>query len=150
MQDAHAGTEPLGQAREQRVRARQLARDRIADAHRDRRRSGGAVLHHVEVVVEGRDLVHFGHRELHLLRERDEMTGGEMAVAVLDPVQMLDEQIASPRCITEQRTHLGERRAVDSAAFRRGTDLGIADRRGHLQPVVHRELAYHAALPRRH
>ena len=83
--------------------------------------AGGAraVLHHVEMRVEGRDLVDFGERELHLLRERGEMRGGEMAVVVLDQMQMLDQQIAPARPVGEQRAHLVERRRVDLAALGR-------------------------------
>jgi hypothetical protein len=65
-------------------------------------RTGGALLpllHDLEVVVEGRDLVHLGLRELHLLRERRQVRRGEMAVAVVDPVQMLDQQVAPPRLV---------------------------------------------------
>ena len=39
-----------------------------------------AFLHHVEMSVEGRHLVDLGERELHLLRQRGEMRGREMAV----------------------------------------------------------------------
>ena len=39
------------------------------------RRRGLAFLHHVEVVIEGRDLVDLGHRQLHLVGERDQMRG---------------------------------------------------------------------------
>ena len=57
------------------------ARERIAHAHGQRRRRRLAFLHHVEVVVERRDLVHLGHRELHLGGERDEVRRGQAAVA---------------------------------------------------------------------
>ena len=84
-------------------------------------------------------------------RRAPRVRGGEVAVAVLDPVQVLDQQVAPPRLLAEQRAHLGERRAVDAAALRRGPDfLESRIGRGHLQPVVHRELAYHAASTRRH
>ena len=69
--------------------------------------------------VEGRDLVDLGLRELHLVGERREMRGGEMPVAVLDEMQMLDQQIAPARPVAEQRAHLVERRRVDLAALRR-------------------------------
>src|SRR5262245_33578418 len=69
--------------------------------------------------VEGRDLVHLGLRELHLGGERREMRGGEMAVSVLNEMQMLDQEIAPARRIAEQRTHLIERSRVDLAALRR-------------------------------
>ena len=117
--DAHAGAELRGQIAEQFLRARHRAGERVAYAHRDRRGRGLAFLHDVEMRVEGRDLVDFGLRELHLLRERREMRGREMAVAVLDEMQVLDQQIAPARPVAEQRTHLVERRRIDLAAFRR-------------------------------
>ena len=67
--------------------------------------------------VEGRDLVDLGERKLHLGGERGEMRGGEMPVAVLDEVQMLDQEIAPPRARAEQRAHLGERGRVDLPAL---------------------------------
>ena len=69
--------------------------------------------------VEGRDLVDFGERELHLLRQGGEMRGGQMAVMVLDEMQMLDQQIAPPRPVGQQRQHLFERLRIDLPALRR-------------------------------
>ena len=66
--DAHVGAEQRRQARQQVLRAGHLARQAVADAHRQRRRRGLAFLDDVEVVIEGRDLVHLGLREPHLLR----------------------------------------------------------------------------------
>ena len=47
------------------------------------------------------------------------MRGGQMAVAVLDQMQMFDQQIAPARPVGEQRAHLVERRRVDLAALGR-------------------------------
>ena len=58
-------------------------------------------------------------RELHLGGERREMRGGEMTVAILDEMQMLDQQIAPARLVAEQRAHLVEGRRIDLAALRR-------------------------------
>ena len=69
--------------------------------------------------VEGRDLVDLGLRELHLGGERRKMRGGEMAVFVLDEMQMLDQQVAPARPVAEQRAHFVERRRIDLAALRR-------------------------------
>ena len=52
--------------------------------------------------IEGRDLVDLGLRKLHLGGERREMRGGEVTVAVLDQMQMLDQQIAPARLVAEQ------------------------------------------------
>ena len=78
-----------------------------------------AFLHHVEMRVESRDLIDFGQRHLHLGGERGEMRGGEMAVFVLDQMQMLDQQIAPARPVAEQRADLVERLRIDLTALRR-------------------------------
>ena len=113
-----------GQLAQQLLRARHRAGERVAHAHRDRRRRRLAFLHHVEMRVEGRDLVDLGERHLHLGGERREMRGGEMAVAVLDQMQMLDQQIAPARPVAQQRAHFFERLRVDLAALRRAAADG--------------------------
>ena len=47
------------------------------------------------------------------------MRGREMAVAVLDQVQVLDQQVAPALALTQQRAHLVERARVDLAPLRR-------------------------------
>ena len=108
-----------GSVVEQLVRSRQLAGDRVADADGDRRRRRLAFLHHVEVVIEGRHFVDLGHGHLHLSRERDEMRGRQTAEAILNPVQVLDQQIAAARLVAEQREHFFSRLRIDGAALRR-------------------------------
>ena len=78
-----------------------------------------ALLHHVEMSVEGRDLIDLGERKLHLGGERGEMRGREMAVAVLDQVQVLDQEIALAAARAEQRANLIDRRRIDLAALGR-------------------------------
>ena len=117
--DPDVGAEPAGQIVQQVLRARHRAGQRVADPHRDRRRRRFAFLHHVEMGVERRDLVDLGLRELHLGGERGEMRAGNVAVPVLDQVQVLDQQIAPPRPVAEQRAHLVERLRIDLAALRR-------------------------------
>ena len=51
------------------------------------------------------------------------MRGGEMAVFVLDQMQMLDQQIAPARLVAEQRADFVERLRIDLAAFRRAARL---------------------------
>ena len=46
------------------------------------------------------------------------MRRGEVAVAVLDQVQMLDQQIALARPVAEQRAHLDQRPLLDLAPLR--------------------------------
>ena len=67
--------------------------------------------------VEGRDLVDLGLGEPHLLGERGQMRGRQVAEAVLDQVQMLDQQVAPARPVAEQRAHLVERRILELAAL---------------------------------
>ena len=117
--DAHARAELLRQIGEQRLGARHRAGERVAHPHRDGRRRQLAFLHDIEMRIEGRDLVDFGLRQLHLGRERGEMRGREIAVVVLDEMQMLDQQVAPARPVVEQRAHLVERLKVDLAALRR-------------------------------
>jgi hypothetical protein len=72
------------------------------------------------MVVEGRDFVHLGHRELHLSRERNQMSRREAAEAILNFVKMFDEEIAPPRCVAEQRGDVFARFRVDTPSLRRG------------------------------
>src|SRR5262249_52569229 len=99
--------------------ARHRAGERIAHAHGERGRRRLVFLHYVEMGVEGRDLVDLGERELHLLRQRGEMRGGEITVAVLDQVQMLDQEIAPALALAQQRAHLRQRPRLDLAALGR-------------------------------
>ena len=47
------------------------------------------------------------------------MRGGQVAVMVLDEMQMFDQEIATPRPVGQQRQHLFERLRLDLAALRR-------------------------------
>ena len=79
--------------------------------------AGGAVvalLHHVEVVIERRHLVDLGHRHLHLSREGDEMRGRQTPVAVLNLVQVLDQQVAAAGLVAQQRPHVFPRLGIDA------------------------------------
>jgi len=78
------------------------------------------------VGVEGRDLVDLGERQPHFLRQRGEMRGGEVAVLVLNQMQMLDQQVAPARPLTEQGADLIERFQVDLTPL--GRSLGRAPR----------------------
>ena len=81
--DANLGPELAGKIAQQPFRALHRARQRIAHPHRHRRRRLLAFLHHVEMRVEGRDLVNLGLSKLHLGGERREMRGGKVAEAIL-------------------------------------------------------------------
>ncbi len=85
-----SGPSRFGNRAQEMLAARHGAGERVAHAHGERGRRRLVFLHHVEMGVEGRDLVDLGECELHLLRQRGEMRGGEITVAVLDQVQMFD------------------------------------------------------------
>ena len=87
---------------QQRVAAGHGARIRVADADRDGGWLVPAFLDHVEVVVEGRHLVDFRGRELHFRGQRREMRSAQAPIAVLDPVQEFDQQVAPPRAVAKK------------------------------------------------
>jgi hypothetical protein len=150
--DPYAGAEPGRKIAQERLGACHCAGQRIAHPHRDGRRRGLALLHHVEVGIEGRDLVDLGQREPHLLRQRSEMRGRKMAVAVLDQVQMLNQQVALARALTEQRPHLLERTGIDLAALggparTAGTTIGAI---GAVRPAIRKRCGIHWKASRAH
>ena len=113
--DAGAGT--VLQFVQQFFRTQHRAGQGVADADGERRDVLLALLHHVEMRVEGRGLEHFGKRQLHLVGKRGKMRGGDLVILVLDQVQMLDQQIAPPRPVAEQKLDLVRGRRIDLAAF---------------------------------
>ena len=115
--DPHVVSHGLGQRFQQTRSTNAFAREAVADPDRQRRRRALALHHHVEVRVERRDLVDLGHGETHLGRERREMTSREAAIMVLNRVQMLDQQVAAPGLVAQQRAHLFSRRRIDLATF---------------------------------
>ena len=68
-------------------------------------------------MVEGGHLVHLRHGELHFGGERHQVRLGDLAVGVLNFVQVLDQKIPSPRLIPEQRLDLGRRLRIDLASL---------------------------------
>ena len=78
------------------------------------RRPRLAVRHHIEVRVEGRDLVHLGHRDLEHFGQRVQVARRQAAFLVLDQMQVLDQQRALARPLAQQR--LDGRRLVLPAA----------------------------------
>ena len=91
----------------------------MEDAHRDRGRRVLALLHHVEVGIEGRNLVDLRERKLHLVRERGEVSRRQIAVTILDEMQMLDQKILPAGSSTEQASDFLERSWLDLAALGR-------------------------------
>ena len=102
---------------QQLFRAQHGAGQRIADANGQRRDVRLAFLHHVEMRVEGRGLEHFRKRQLHLVGKRCEMRRRDLVILVLDQVQVLDQEIAPPRPVAEQKLDLMGGRGVDLAAL---------------------------------
>ena len=118
--DAHRRPQRALQVGEQLLRAQKRASETIADADRHPRKIGLALLHDVEMRVESRRLEHLGEGELHDLGERREMAGRDLAKAVLDQVEMLDEEVAAKRPVAEQRLDLGERLWINLPSLRGG------------------------------
>ena len=118
-------TRTLGLERVRRARRAALARPASAQVRLSQTRtvSGGGAgspsIDDVEMGVEGGDLVDLGQGQPHLVGERREMARVQAAVAVLDQVQVLDQQVARARPVAEQRPDLLERRRVDLPALRR-------------------------------
>ncbi len=67
---------------------------------------GFTFLHHIEMRVKSRHLIDFRQSQFHLVSQRGEMGGGEVTVSVLDQMQMLDQQIASPGTVSKQRPYV--------------------------------------------
>ncbi len=65
--------------------------------------SGSSFLHDIEMRIESRCLKHLGKGKLHLVGQRRQMRCGNLMILVLDQVQMLDQQVAAARTVTEQR-----------------------------------------------
>ncbi len=59
------------------------------------------LFHHIEVMVERRDLIGLRHRYAHFGSKRRKMIAADAAELVLDKMQILDEQIAPPRRLSQ-------------------------------------------------
>src|SRR3954451_2200517 len=93
------------------------AGQRVAEAYGNQWGRCFALLHHVEMGVEGRDLVDLSERKLHLQRQRREVRRREMAVTVLDEVQVFDQQIAPTRPLAQKRPNLSQRGRLHLPSF---------------------------------
>ena len=99
---ANAGAGTALQVLQQLFAAQHRAGQGIADPDGQRRNVRRALLHHVEMGVEGRGFEHLGKRQLHLVGERGQVGGGDLVIAVLDQMQVLDQEVATPRPVAEQ------------------------------------------------
>ena len=102
---------------EQIMRAGHLAGQRFADTDRQPGRGRLAFFHHIEVVVERRDLVDLRLGESQFFGQRCKQAGRQMAFRVLDTVKMLDQQIPPTRLIAKQLTNPGTRLGRNPAPF---------------------------------
>ena len=83
-------------------------------------------------MVEGRHFVDLGHRHLHFGRERDQMWRRKAPEVVLNQMQILNEEVAAPGRITDERGHLLPRFGVNCPTFRdRANTWAFAFGRGH-------------------
>ncbi len=144
---ANTGTRGVLQFMQQLFRAQHGAGQRIADPNGQRRDIRLALLHHVEMGVEGRGFEHFRERELHLVGERCEMGGGNLVIFVLDQMQMLDQEIAPPRLVAEQEFNLVRSGRIDLASLgsrlRAPSSLaGMFERANLLNVMAHRSVSF--------
>src|SRR5258706_3136257 len=68
-------------------------------------------------MIERRNFVYLGLRQPHFLRQRGQVRGRQMSVVILDPMQVLDQEISAAWCIAEQRANLLARHRVDRATL---------------------------------
>ena len=108
----------------------------------------------VEVVIEARHLEHLGLRELHPLRQRRQVRRRELAEAIVQQVQVFDQQVAPRRrgiadgAARSARSlrHGRRRRRADLSAADAGVRDGSADASAQLLQGDARGI--HAAKPR--
>ena len=122
--------------------SRHHAGERIADPDRQRRRALFTFAHNIEMVIERGDLIDLRLAQLHLMGQRMQMACGQAAIAVLNEVEIFDQQVAAPRSVPQCILNFNQRRLVELAA------LGQAARApgsGHLMHVHAQSLLAHHA-----
>ncbi len=60
------------------------------------------------------------------MRQRGEMRRGDMAIMILDEMQMFDQKIAAARPVGQQRLHVAQSGRIDLTALRRAPGLAAA------------------------
>jgi len=68
-------------------------------------------------MIEGGHLIDLGLRHAQLLGQRRQMAGAQLAVAVVDAMQVFDQQFAPARRVPQQCAHLGQRGGIDAPAL---------------------------------
>ena len=94
------------------------ASDGIAYADRRRWWRCLALLHHVEMRVEGRDLVGCRLRQLQLVTQRAQVPAGDAMIAILNQMKVFDEEIVTAGTIAQQFTDLLQRGEVKLPSLR--------------------------------
>ena len=84
------------------LRAEHLAGDGITDAHGAGRGRGLVFLQDIKMVIKRGGLVDLRHRHAHFERQGLYVATGNGVIAILDFVQMLDQELALARRIAEQ------------------------------------------------
>ncbi len=114
--DPDAPAEAAGQSRQQRRRAGQLTTDRIAHPDGQGRRRGLVLFDHIKMVVKAGHLVDLNRGQPHLRGQGNEMGRRQVAVVVLNGMQVLNQQIAPAGCAAEQALDLGQSLGVGRPA----------------------------------
>src|SRR5581483_200304 len=136
--NAYVSAELAAQLIQQPLGTRHRARQGFAYAHRDRRWRRLALLHHVEMRVERGDFVNLRERHLHFGGERGEMGGGDVTVAVLDEMKMLDQQITAARPVSQKGADLIKRLRLNLTTLGRSwrTAPAATSRGGTCRPMM--------------
>src|SRR5262249_42472403 len=68
--------------------------------------------------VKGRDLIRLSQRQLHFGSERSKVRSGNVAVLILDPMEMLDQATAPTGLVGEKRAPFPQGRRIDLTTLR--------------------------------
>jgi len=113
----------LLQLAEQRLRTEHGAGQGITNPDGERRKVRLAFLDHVEMRVKGRGFKHLGKSQLHCIGQRRQMGCRDLVAFVLNKVEVLDQQVSSPRAATEQKLNLFSRLGINLTALWGGLGL---------------------------
>ena len=98
-----------------------LASQAVTDPNSQAWRRRLPFLDRVEMGVKGRDFVDFGLRKAHFFGKGAHMGCGQVAEAVLDQMQKLDQEIPIARAVAEQVPDLDQRLVVELPALGMGS-----------------------------
>ena len=90
-------------------RAEHLTGQRFTYPHGQRRGCVLIGLQNVEMVIESGCFINFGHGQLHFNSQGQEMAVRQVAVVVLEPVQVFHQQVAGTRRVSQEFPYLGQR-----------------------------------------